>query len=139
MNTFYSFVTKGFIVESIVRYVKPDRTSYPCRLYRLPVSQEVYDRIKTVLEYFVDFRGLLHYSKLGLALSLLHIPYRRSRFGFFCSQFVAHVLELGGAVTLEKKEHRYFSEDLGRLPGMQLQFCGDLRGFVRRFALEASV
>lgn len=112
LNTFYSFVTKGFIIEKITRYVRPDREPYPCELYEFEVSEQVYESIKQVLEFYIEFRSLLRYSKIGLILSLLHIPYRRDRFSSFCSQFVADVLRYSGAVILNKKSNRYFSEDI---------------------------
>lgn len=138
LNTFYSFVSKGFIVEKITRYVKPDRESFPCQLYELSVSATIYCRIKEALEYFVEFRGLLHYAKLGLILSLLHIPYKRDRFGFFCTQFVAEILRHSGAVNLKNKSTRYFSEDLKDLPGMKLNYEGNLRSMIDHFGLKPS-
>lgn len=139
MNTFYSFVTKGFIVESVTRYVKPEKIPYPCQLYEIEVAEETYERIKEVIKYFIDLKGLVYYTKLGLILSLLHLPYKRNRFGYFCSQFVAHVLQQGGAVRLEKGSHHYFSEDLKRLPGMQLVFQGNLKSMINRYGLSPSM
>lgn len=138
LNTFYSFVAKGFIVEKITRYVKPDREPFPCQLYELSVSEPVYCRIKEALAYFVEFEGLLHYTKLGLILSLLHIPYKRDRFGFFCTQFVADILQHSGAARLKYKSTRYFSDDLKRLPGMKLNYQGNLKSMVDHFSLKPS-
>lgn len=130
LNTFYSFVTKGFRVEKITRYVRPDREPYPCELYEFKVSEKVYGSIKEVLNYYVEFRSLLRYSKVGLVLSLLRIPYKRDRFSCFCSQFVAEVLQHSGAITLKKKSTRYFSEDLKKLPGMKLCFRGTMETMI---------
>ena len=138
MNTFYSFVTKGFIVEKITRYVKPDREPFPCQLYELEVSEKTYYRVKEALTYFVEFKGILHYTKLGLILSLLRIPYKRNRFGFFCSQFVADVLQNCGAVKLNKNSTRYFSVDLKHLPGMRLIYQGNLGTMIEYFKLKPS-
>ena len=137
MNTFYSFVTKGFIVESITRYVKPGREPYPCELYSLEVSDRVYMRIKAILTYFVKFKPYMHYSKLGVAFSLLHIPYIPSPLGFFCSHFVAHVLEGSGAVTLRKSSRKYFSGDLRLLPKMKLCYKGNMKNMVECFGIVA--
>lgn len=139
MNTFYSFVTKGFIVEKITRYVKPDKESFPCQLYELEVSEKVYDRMKQVLNGFVELKGLMHYTKLGLILSLFHIPYKRSHFGYFCTQFVAETLSYSGAAELEKESNCYFSEDLKRLPGMKLHFQGNLQTMIKRYGLTSSL
>lgn len=139
LNTFYSFVTKGFIVEKIARYVKPDKEPFPCQLYELNVSEKTYCRIKEALEYFIEFKEILHYTKLGLVLSMLRIPYKRDRFGFFCSQFVAEVLHHSGAVKLTKKSTRYFSEDLKRLPGMKLNYQGNLEAMMEHLKLTPSI
>ena len=139
LNTFYSFVTKGFIIESVTRYVKPDREPFPCQVYELEVSDNVYRRIKDILEYFIEFREILHYTKLGVVLSLFHIPYRRDKFGFFCTQFVAFILEASGAVKLEKKNNHYFSDDLKRLPGMKLNFQGNLQTMIKFYGLPRSI
>lgn len=138
LNTFYSFVAKGFIVEKIARYIKPDRPSFPCQLYELEVSEVVYCRLKEILACFIEFAGLLHYTKFGLALSLLRIPYKRDRFGFFCTQFVADVLQYSGAVKLKHKSIHYFAEDLKRLPGMRLNYQGSLRTMIDHFGLNPS-
>ena len=137
MNTFYSFITKGFIIESVARYLKPDRAPFPCQLYELEVSPRVYNRVKEILTYFIEFKDLLHYTRWGVTLSLLHIPYKRNRFGFFCTQFVAYVLQNSGAAKLRKSSTRFFSNDLKRLPGMKLDFQGDHRSFLQRFKPEA--
>ncbi len=135
MNTFYSFLTKGFIVESVTRYVKPHREPFPCQLYELEVSQEVYDRVKEIVEYFVEFSGLFKYTKVGVILSLLRIPYVRSHFSYFCSEFVADVLHHSGAAKLNKKRNMYFADDLKQLPGMKLKHQGNLKTLINQLGL----
>lgn len=139
LNTFYSFVTKGFIVESITRYAKPDREPFPCQLYELEVSEKVYCRIKEIIQYFVEFKGIVHYTRLGLILSVLHIPHKRNHFGYFCTQFVADVLEYSGATKLKKRSNRYFSDDLKRLPGMKLHFQGNLKTMIKHFGITPNL
>ena len=53
LNTFYSFVNKGFIVEKISRYALREQP-LPCCLYELEVSETVYNKVKTELEAFVN-------------------------------------------------------------------------------------
>lgn len=134
MNTFYSFVYKGFIVEKVTRYLKPDRTPYLCRLYEMQVTQESYDAIKKLVKYFENHKGDMQYSKLGLVLSMFRIPYKRN-FRFFCSQFVADVLQYSKAARLEKDSSLYLPGDLRRLEGMNLRFQGNVQTFVRQYGL----
>lgn len=135
LNVFYSFVTKGFIVEEITRYVKPEREPYPCRLYELEVSEAVYNRVKNILENFVENKSIWRYTKLGVALSLLRIPYKRDRYSYFCSQFVADVLQTSGAAKLRKKSQHCFSSDIIELPTLKLQFEGDMKTMIRHYGL----
>ncbi len=131
LNTFYSFVVKGFIVEKIDRYVKPDRTPYPCRLYELEVSERVYDRVKAIVHAFETHSRELEYSRMGVVMGLCRIPYKK-KFRYFCSQFVAEVLRLSRAVQLQRDSNLYFPDDLRRLPGMRLNYQGNLQGLLVR-------
>ena len=57
LNTFYSIVGKGFIVEKITRYVRPDRDPFPCQLYELEVPEKVYCTVKNILISIVKGYG----------------------------------------------------------------------------------
>ncbi|MBR3994374.1 MAG: hypothetical protein IKI97_03740 [Clostridia bacterium] len=133
MNTFYSFVTKGFIVEDINRYTKPGRKAIPCQLYEMNVSEETYLKIKKAIEYFIEFKDLFYYSRTSLTLSLLKLPYKSSRFGFFCSQFVAYILQKSHANDEIKSVNKYFSDDLSNITGMRLKYQGSLRSMLERY------
>lgn len=133
MNTFYSFVLKGFIEEKIDRYVRPDREPYPCQLYEMEVSERVYDRVKSIVTAFVLHKGMLHYNRLGVVLGLFHIPYKK-KFNYFCSQFVAEVLKHSKAAILKKDSALYMPGDLRKLPGLRLNFQGNMKGLLRRFS-----
>ena len=135
LNTFYSIVTRGFIEENIMRYVKPDREPFPCQLYELEVSEKVYSRIKEILQYYVANKGIIRYAKLGLVMSLLRIPHEPFAYCYFCSEFVANVLQCSGAAELKKKSTCCFSDDLKQLPGMKLHFQGNLKTMIRHFEL----
>lgn len=134
MNTFYSFTYKGFIVEEITRYLKPEREPFPCQLYALEVSEKVYLATKKVLSYFVNMKPFFRYSKMGVVLGLFHVPYKR-KYHYFCSQFVATVLEQAKAVALKKSSALYFPKDFRKLHGVRLYFQGNLQSFVSRFSL----
>lgn len=134
LNTFYSFVNKGFIVEDINRYNKPDRAPFPCALYELEVPQSVYDAVKRMISNFIKDRSSLRYDTLGLFLSLVKIPNRRKG-RYFCSQFVAVVLKRSKAADLKKHTALYLPKDLHRLKDLKMVFQGDLLRMSARFAL----
>lgn len=130
-NTFYSFVEKGFIVEKLDRYVKPGRKPFQCRMYEMEVSDRVYARIKDIVQTFVIHKADLSYTRLGVVMGLCHLPIKR-RHKFFCSHFVAEVLERSSAVVLAKSSALYFPQDFKNLPGVKLNFQGDMSGLLYR-------
>lgn len=136
LNHFYSFQRKGFIIEEITRYLKPNRDPFACQLYQLDVTDKIYSKVKGLLEHFAARKNQMHYSNLGVVLSLMRIPYKR-RHHYFCSQFVAEVLLRSQAAKLKKSTTLYLPGDLRKLAGIQLVFHGNMRDFARRFRLNA--
>jgi hypothetical protein len=61
-------------------------------IIRMQVPDEVYRMIKEEIDSFLENRANYGYSRLGVVLCFLHIPYKfKNR--YFCSQFVAEILE----------------------------------------------
>lgn len=90
--------------------------------------------MKEILEYDIEHKGIICYTKIALIMSLLRIPYKHTAYCCFCSGFVADVLQSSGAVEL-KKSNRCFSEDLKRLPGMKLHCQGNLKSMLNHFEI----
>lgn len=132
MNTFYSFVVKGFIVEDISRYNKPGRAPFPCELYELEVSEGTYHAVKRNILTFVSKRSKLAYTRLGLILTLIHIPWRLKN-QYICSHFVAQILQRCTAVRLKKDSTLYLPGDFPRLAELKMIFQGDLLRLADRF------
>ena len=132
MNTFYTFVTKGFLVEKITMYNKPGRESFQCALYELEVTEEVYNKVKEKIFDFKENKENYKYSTLGLIMCYLKIPYyRKDR--YFCSHFVADVLQSTGAVKLKKKSTLYFARDISRIEGVKQVYKGTHADFVEKY------
>ena len=135
MNTFYSFVKKGFIVEKVTRYNKPGREPFPCALYEIPVPEQVYQTIKAVLESFVQRKDQFQYTHRSMLLSLLlYIPYQMED-RYFCSHFVAEVLQRCRVIREDKASVLYLPKDFPKLPGARMVFRGDLLGMSRLYGL----
>lgn len=90
----------------------------PCRLYELKVSAPVYRRLRLRLEAMYARRELYGYNLLGVLGCWFQYPLARRRH-FFCSQFVAQLLEECGAVELEKPPALVRPADLERLEGLR--------------------
>lgn len=134
LNKFYSFKAKGFITEEITRYLRPDREPFDCQLYELQVSEKKYVHVKHLLQLFKMRREELHYTRLGVVLGLLRIPYRR-RYHYFCSQFVADILYYSEAAELKKSSALYLPGDLRKLAGLRLVYQGNMQDMAVRFHL----
>ncbi len=134
MNTFYSFVVKGFMIEKVTRYLKPGREPFPVTLYEISVPEETYFRIKSKIDFFIAYKSRMQYTILGVILAILRIPYKRKN-TFFCSQFVAEVLKSVDIVPSHIDSALYLPGDLSTVPGVRLLFVGNMETLVYRFRL----
>jgi len=102
---FYSFARKyrhlalpaGLVEEQAAVY----RRNVPCCLYELRVSGETYLRLRRRLRSMYAQREEYHYSVLGVLACWFNLSLCR-RHHYFCSQFVAGLLEDCGAMELPK-------------------------------------
>lgn len=132
MDTFYTFVSKGYLVESITRYDKPGRPSFPCALYEIMVTEEAYEQVKKMVLDYKARKAMLKYSTLGLIFCFLRIPIKRKNH-YFCSHFVAEVLGTCKVLELKKKSMLYFAKDVSRHEELKLIFQGNHLEYVERF------
>ena len=112
---FYSFNGKGFRREYPRKHKRISSNSVSLRL-ELP--QEGFNKIKEKIDELE--KGGFGYSMLGVIFCLLRIPHKRRR-KYFCSQFVAEMLQLSGAVKLKKHSSVYTPNRL--LSELQSQNC----------------
>lgn len=115
---FYSFNKKGFVIE------KPKKKTPSTRMpgsacIRMKVPNETYEVIKKEINRFLETREQYAYSRLGVVLCLLHIPYKFEN-RYFCSQFVAEILSKAGVIELKKQETLYLPGQL--LDGFECLF-----------------
>ena len=106
---FYSFNYRGFAVETTEKH---RRRGVRCsRLYRLNVSDTVYERIEERIRYFLENRENYRYTRLPL--------YWKNH--YFCSQFVAELLSESKALRLSRKPCFYLPNHFIRL--LETQPC----------------
>ena len=107
---YYGFNLKGFCKEYPAHYKKKLRDKSAA--LHLEVSEEGYQRIRKrileVEEHAEDYR----YTKLGIFLCFLHVPWRKEG-RYFCSQFVSELLIAGG-VPLKKRPFLYLPNQLAK-------------------------
>lgn len=96
---YYSFGFKGFCRETVEKYRR--RGVKQSVQLRLEVPDDVYEELQRKLGFVQKNAALYEYTLLGVFCALLHIPLRRHR-RYFCSQFVAELLESTGAVHFSR-------------------------------------
>ena len=101
----------------------------PCCLYELKVSDPVYRRLRRQLSGMYRQRERYHYNLLGALSCYFNHPLRRKNH-YFCSQFVATLLEECGAVELWKKPDLVRPADFCRLSALQAVHQGPLDGLM---------
>lgn len=119
-SSYYSFNYKGFCMETIEKHRR--RGVSKSISYELAVSQETYQQMEEQLSYFIEHKKELSYTRLGLALCLLKIPFQWKNH-FFCSQFVAHILKIAEEIPLRRPSALYlpnhFREELEHCPSLK--------------------
>ncbi|MDE6259471.1 MAG: hypothetical protein K2M42_01210 [Oscillospiraceae bacterium] len=91
---YYSFCFKGFRRETVEKYRR--RGVKKSLRLRLEVPDDVYEGLQQKVDFVERNSHNYEYTTFGVFCALLHIPFRRHRH-YFCSQFVAELLESTGA------------------------------------------
>lgn len=132
-SSFYSFTLKGFRIEHPKGLLSKNHAPFPCRIYAIDVPENIYQRAKRIIGTFTANKEKYHYSVAGIILAMFHIPLSISR-QFYCSHFVADILERSGAMNLQKRSCLYMPCDLQRLNGLSLCFSGTIQGYAMSLA-----
>ena len=128
---FYSFARKyprlplpgGFVIERPGAGYYALHPQTPCCLYVLFVPRPVYNRLRHIVQWFAANRALYHYNLLGLFGCLFSVGTNREHH-YFCSEFVAMVLQGCGAVKFEKKLALVEPRDFTDISGAVLKYSG---------------
>ena len=137
---FYSFARKnpqmmlpaGLIQERAGRGFFGLHPHIPCRLYELKVSESTYQDIcRRVEEMYAD-KERYHYNLLGTVAAFFRFGRLKRRHHYFCSQFVAGLLEDCGAVELPKPPTLLRPADLCQLERLRPVHTGLLADILAR-------
>lgn len=118
---YYSFNYRGFAVETIEKHKR--RGVRYSRCYRIQISDKAYQMIQKKIWGFMKDRNTYKYTRFGVFCCVCHIPFRWKKH-YFCSQFVAELLDQSGAVELDRTSSlflpNHFIEVMERQKGYQL-------------------
>lgn len=125
MDQFYSFNFKGFAIETKEKYIRTGALD-SC-LYTFNISDVAQSIINNKIERFLEKREKLAYSRLGVVLSLIHIPINREN-KYFCSEFVAETLKESKAIEIPKKPQLYLPNHIAKI--MDKQNCNIIDHYI---------
>ncbi|URN96610.1 MAG: hypothetical protein NAG76_10460 [Candidatus Pristimantibacillus lignocellulolyticus] len=115
----------GFIREDITG---PVFLRSQCAIYRIKVSQQSYDTIRTQIDHFIHYSHHYHYNFLGMIAVYFNIPWDR-RNHYFCSQFVSTIL-LNAELELFNKETTLVTPGDFLDAQLELIYRGRLRSYL---------
>ena len=116
----------GLARENLWRGLYLTRHDPPCRVYRVRLTEEEYDRIRARVRSMYADRKRYHYNYLGVAANYFGRQYSSPR-RYFCSEFVASVVsmrETGGDLCPACTRPM----DLIDLPGAECVYEGTVGG-----------
>lgn len=96
-----------------------------CALYRLEVSEETYQKAKSIAEERLSRADEYHFNILGLVANYFGIAWTRKKH-FFCSQFVGNILRDSGAMVLPKDTALLKPVDYTAMPELECVYRGTI-------------
>lgn len=100
---FYAFNTKGFRKEYPRKHKKRTKEN---TCIKLEVSNQQYKTIKNTIRKFERKREKYTYNYWGVILSLFRLKHS-SKNKYFCSEFMAELLEKAKVLKLKKSKSKY--------------------------------
>ena len=116
----------GLARENLWRGLYFSRHDPPCRVYRLRVTEEEYERISGRVRAMYADRGKYHYNYLGVAANYFGSRYSTPR-RYFCSEFVASMVAMR-ETGKEICPARTRPMDLIGIPGAECVYEGTVGG-----------
>ena len=120
-------IPAGFVKESRETGLLALSPNAPCAVFSLKVTEQAYEDIRIQLDKMYENKEKYGYNYLGPFCCFFGIPFKR-RNHYFCSQFVAELLERHHAVQLKKPASLYHPRDIEALEGLELVYKGRLSG-----------
>lgn len=126
LETMYSFARlrpnnpfiTGFVEEDINNGIFGKCEETTCSVYSLKVTEEQYHRLQEEIEIFKRNREKYSYNFLGIVGVMIHRPIALEN-RYFCSQFVAYILEQSGI--------RLFHKSCALVRPFDIRMCSKLK------------
>ncbi len=118
-------IPAGFVKESANTGLLSLSPNAPCAVFKINVTEQAYEDIRSELQYMYMNKEHYSYNYLGPICCFFGIPLKRKN-KYFCSQFVAELLDKHHAARLSKPATLYHPRDIEKLSELKLVFQGKL-------------
>jgi inositol transport system substrate-binding protein len=125
---FYAFNTKGFRKEYPKKHKNRTKTN---TCLRLQITDRQYNILKNRIKKFEKKRKQYSYDYWGVFLCMIRL-HRQTKKKYFCSSFMAELLEKARIVELKKKNTRYLPAQLQR----ELMLCPLIIGVAQNIFIK---
>lgn len=115
----------GLRIESLDKGFFKAYSDIPCTLYEYRIPADAYDRAKAIVDDMIGEQSRYRYSMLGLLYCRMGWDIDRGD-KYFCSEFIAEVLEKSGAMPLPKVPRLIKPIDFAHLPGAIRHYEGNV-------------
>lgn len=128
LDQIYSFGRKKITNPLIGGFVKenfgdPFFLMSDCLIYSLEVSDDQYNKMLDLIQYFEKNQQLFQYNFLGLLALSINYEFKREN-AYFCSEFVATILEECNVVSFNKKRQFITPKNLLDIQNLEKVFEG---------------
>jgi hypothetical protein len=136
LSEVYSFGRKSIRNPFIGGFVEEDMKSRlfnqaDCEIYSFEITEVQMQKMKHYILEIEAEKNQYRYNFLGLFGFILNRPIERKK-SFFCSQFVASVLEEGNVIDFKKPLSLIAPNDFQKLTNLQLMYQGKLTDYTNK-------
>lgn len=125
------FVT-GFIEEDIESGVFGKYIETTCSVYSLKITKEQYNNLRKEVEIFKKNKEKYAYNFIGIVGVMVNFPINLEK-RYFCSQFVAYILERSGIKLFNKSYGLVKPFDFRICPKLKLVYKGKLINYREQY------
>lgn len=125
----------GFVRENIREGLFKEAT---CSIYSITVTENQIENMKAFIKKIEREKDVYRYNFLGLFGFLFNRPIQREK-AFFCSQFVASVLQEGKVLDLNKQPALISPSDIEGCTALELVYEGKLKHYQREESVQFHV
>lgn len=127
-KTLFNPFNAGLVIENIDGNFFKRFNKTKCRIYRLCVTKEKYNKVVNLLNQFESNINDYKYDIIGLFLKTMSIPIKREKH-YVCTQFVAEILENAHIYEFGKSNLLVKPQDFEKISNSNIIYTGYLNQY----------